>query len=303
MLTAAVAVVASLLMTVAVPVAAQNRPTFRASANMVPISVTVRDDRGRLVTDLARDDFEVLSDGAPKAILQFQSEPSPITVALLMDRSGSMRVSYRAEAANEAARLLVSAMSPATDRLGLFAFDTSLTQATAFTAVSPDSLKALESLAPFGATSLYDALDYASHALVSDGAPRRAVVAMTDGMDTSSLLTASELAQRAAGIDVPVYVVMMAMGADAEAAREKPAQPGTGRSTSLQQLTESTGGSLFFSSAPSHSSQAARTIVTELHQQYLLAFTADSRPGWHRLTVRTRHHHHTVRARAGYVTR
>ena len=73
--------------------------------------------------------------------------------------------------------------------------------------------------------------------------------------------------------------------------------------TALEQLATWTGGQLFVSSAPSHASQAARTIITDLRQQYLLAFTADTRPGWHRLTVRTRQHQNTVRTRAGYVTR
>jgi hypothetical protein len=64
-----------------------------------------------------------------------------------------------------------------------------------------------------------------------------------------------------------------------------------------------TGGQWFFAGAPSQASIAARTIVNELRQQYLLAFTPDPRPGWHKLTVRTRQNHKTVRARAGYVTR
>jgi VWFA-related protein len=279
----------------------QARPVFTAAASLVPISVTVRDDRGRPVTGLTQDDFEVLSDDTVKPITQFRAESSPVTMALLMDQSGSMRVSYRSEAANDAAHHLVSWMSPTTDRLGLFAFDTSFTQASAFEGVSPQSLKALDTLKPFGATSLYDALDLTSEALVRDGSPRRAVLAVTDGVDTSSLLTASEVAIKAATIDVPVYVIVLATTAEAEDGK---ADDRADRKRSpLEQLTEWTGGQVFFSSAPSHSSQAARTIVTELRQQYLIAFTPDTRPGWHRLTVRTRQHHKTVRARAGYVTR
>ena len=65
----------------------------------------------------------------------------------------------------------------------------------------------------------------------------------------------------------------------------------------------STGGQLFFADVPSKASMVARTIVNELRQQYILAFTPDPRPGWHKLTVRVRQNNKTVRARAGYVTR
>jgi len=297
-LTTATVLTAITLVAGGVPVlSAQQQPAFMAAARLVPVSVTVTDERGRPVAGLTRDDFTVFSDDVAQPIAQFQSEPSDITTALLMDQSGSMRVSARADAANEVAHHLVSWMAPTTDRLGLFAFDSSLSQATPFAAVSPASLDALASLAPFGQTSLFDALDAASVALAREGAPRRAVVAITDGIDTSSAMTASEVAGRAATIDVPVYII--AVGLDAI-----PSKAGDGAPQhQLAQLTTWTGGGLFYASAPSRASLAARTIISELRQQYLLAFTPDTRPGWHRLTVRTRHPNRTVRARAGYVTR
>ena len=144
-----------------------------------------------------------------------------------------------------------------------------------------------------------EAMRYFGEALKTDAAPRRAVVAFTDGVDTASILTAAEVSARAAAIDVPVYVVAVVPPVDHPSSGVTGALP----QTALSQLADWTGGQLFVSSAPSHASQAARTIVTDLRQQYLLAFTADTRPGWHRLTVRTRDHQNTVRTRAGYVTR
>lgn len=271
------------------------RPTFSAAASLVPISVTVRDDRGKPVVGLAREDFEVFSDDASQVITEFRSEPSPMTTALLVDNSGSMRVSSGPGDVADAAHHLISWMTPASDRLGLFAFDTSITQAGPFAAVSRDSLAALELPSPFGATSLFDAVDATSVALVRDGAPRRAVVAITDGVDTASVLTASEVAVRAAAIDVPVYIVTVAR--PVASATDRPAPK------VLRELTTWTGGQLFVTSAPSHASQAARTIVNELRQQYLLAFSPDPRPGWHRLSVRIKHPRMSARARAGYITR
>lgn len=293
-LTAATALTALFVATGGLAVSAQDRPMFTAVARLVPISVTVKDDKGRPVTGLTIKDFEVLSDDQPKEIQQFHAEPAAITAALLMDRSGSMKLPARAQAASEAAHHLVSWMAPDKDRLGLFAFDSTFSQTSGFSPVSDQSLVDLEKLAPFGATSLFDALDYTSNALVADAAPRRAVVAVTDGVDTASTLTAEDVTRRASAIDVPVYIIAVALNIDAA---EEAGQ------SELARLTERTGGQLFIVNAPAHSSRAAQTIVNELRQQYLIAFTPDSRPGWHRLTVRTRQQHKTVRARAGYVTR
>jgi Ca-activated chloride channel family protein len=275
------------------------RPTFSAAARMVLVSVSVRDNRGRPVTGLTREDFQIFSDDAAHPIEQFRSESSAITTALLMDQSGSMQVAANLDAAREAARLLVSWMTPLSDRLGFFTFDTALTQTGAFAPVSGSSLLPMAQLDPYGETSLYDAVDATSAALMTDAAPRRAVVAITDGLDNASLLTAAEVSGRAAIIDVPVYIVAVVSPVDHPDSGVANARP----QTPLSQLAEATGGQLFVSSAPAHASVATRTIISDLRQQYLLAFTADPRPGWHRLTVRTRHHHQTVRTRAGYVTR
>jgi VWFA-related protein len=279
--------------------AQQDKPMFTAVAHLVPVSVTVRDDKGRAVTGLKQEDFEVLSDDVAKPISNFRSEPSPITIALLVDRSGSMRMPASTAAANDAAHHLISWMSPEMDRVGIFAFDVSSTQTSPFGTVSADSLKSLDKLPPYGATSLYDALDFTSSALVGDGSPRRAVVAITDGRDTSSTLTAAEVASRTSIIDVPVYIISITPDPN----QAKSDQIIAGPRSPLEQLTHWTGGQLFFADVPSQASMAARTIVNELRQQYLLAITPDPRPGWHKLTVRTKQHHQTVRARAGYVTR
>ena len=277
----------------------QQPPMFSATASLVPISVSVRDERGRPVVGLSREDFEVYSDDTLQPITDFRSEPSPITTALLIDKSGSMRVSSRAADVSNAAHQLVSWMSPVTDRLGLFAFDTNLTQTSAFAAVSANSLRDMATVAPFGATSLYDALDETSAALGREGSPRRAVVALTDGTDNASLLTPSQVAGRAAAIDVPVYIISVTMPIDhpTTGVGNRSAQP------HLAELAAWTGGQHFVASTPSQMSLAARTIVTELRQQYLLAFVPDPRQGWHRLTVRTRQPRLTARARAGYITR
>jgi len=234
-----------------------------------------------------------------KPISNFRSEPSPITVALLVDRSGSMRMPASAAAATDAAHHLVSWLSPETDRFGIFAFDVESTQTSPFGPVSSEALKSLDKMPPYGATSLYDALDFTSTALASEGSPRRAVIAITDGRDTASTLTPEQVASRVSTIDVPVYILSITPDPNPE----KTDAIISGPRSPLDQLTAWTGGQFFYADVPSQASIAARTIVNELRQQYILAISPDPRPGWHKLTVRTRHNNRTVRARAGYVTR
>src|SRR5687768_5313757 len=85
----------------------QDKPMFSAVARAVPVSVTVRDERGRAVVGLKQEDFEVLSDDVLKPISNFRSEASPVTIALLVDRSGSMRMPASTAAASDAAHHLL----------------------------------------------------------------------------------------------------------------------------------------------------------------------------------------------------
>ena len=127
------------------------------------------------------------------------------------------------------------------------------------------------------------------------------MIVITDGIDTSSALSPSEVSGLASAIDVPVYVIAVLSPLD---------HPGTDYavpsaydspvSTHLANLAYWTGGELMMASTPAHASLAARAIITELRHQYLLAFEASQRPGWYPLDVRTRRTDLTVRARSGY---
>jgi VWFA-related protein len=125
---------------------------------------------------------------------------------------------------------------------------------------------------------------------------RRAVIVFTDGLDTSSELTPTEVSSVAAGIDVPVYVVTVATATE----REKGSDEQQAEAP-LRELARATGGELFVTSAPAHASLAARQIVDELRHQYVIAFAASAGSGWHGVSVRTTSKDLTVRARKGYA--
>ena len=121
---------------------------------------------------------------------------------------------------------------------------------------------------------------------------------LTDGIDTKSRLTPQEVSAVASSIDVPVYIVAVMSPVD------DPRNPdyGTGAlSSGLTELARWTGGDFFIAIAPAHASVAARQIVGEMRNQYMLAFEASRRAGWRSLEVRARDREHIVRARSGYT--
>ncbi len=223
---------------------------------------------------------------------------------MLFDISGSMRVGTKAVDAQQAARHLFSSLKQG-DEAALFAFDTDLVMVTDFTT----DFKGLEAKVakvdpPFGQTSLLDAIAETAKAVAaaagSNGkVPQRsAIVVLTDGIDTTSRLTAPEVSAIASSIDVPVYIVAVMSPVD------DPRNPdyGTGAlSSGLTDLARWTGGDFFFAVSPAHASIAARQIVGEMRNQYMLAFEASARAGWRSLEVRARDREHVVRARSGYT--
>jgi VWFA-related protein len=283
-------------------------PRFTSSVDLVSVAAVVRDRKGRFVPDLSREDFVVVEGGERRPIVGFEFErDGPVRLAVLFDISGSMRVGTKMVDAEQAARHVFSALRP-TDRAALFAFDTGLDRVHDFTA----DFAALEASIgrvqqPYGQTSLYDAIAQTAQIVAakdSSGgrAQRAAVVVLTDGVDTRSRLTPGQVSGIASNIDVPVYIVaVMSPIDDPRNAPDDQASTSVMISSALRDLARWTGGELFTASTPAHASVAARQLIGEMRNQYLLAFEASARAGWRPLEVRARHRDHVVRARSGYT--
>ena len=283
-------------------------PTFKSSVDLVSVAAVVRDRKGRFVSDLSRDDFLVVEAGEPRRIIGFEAEKDgPVRLAVLFDISGSMRVGTKVIDAAQAARHLFSALKPG-DQAALFSFDTRLDKVHGFTADFEKLASAIEKVEPpFGQTSLYDAVAETAREAVREASggtgrlpQRTAVVVLTDGVDTRSRLTPEQVSGIASSIDVPVYVVAVMAPIDDPSRQEKESAAAL-ISSALRDLSQWTGGDLFISSAPAHASMAARQIVSELRNQYLLAIEASTRAGWRRLEVRAKQRNLVVRARSGYL--
>ena len=269
-----------------------SRPTFRAGVDMVPVAAVVRDEHGRTVGGLRADDFVVVDGGERRPVLGFSEDPeAPISLAVLVDESGSMsgdRARVRGFVSALVAELGRWAVPG--DRVALAGFSSSVREIVPFTTDFGRLRSGLERTEAFGATAVHDAIAAAARRLVPvEG--RRALVVVTDGMDTRSRLTIEQVSGIAGAIDVPVYVarVERAPGVRPEAR------------ASLEDLARWTGGSAIDAASAGAAGAAASRIVSDVRHQYLIAFESAPQPGWRLLEIQTTQPGLTVRARSAYV--
>ena len=273
--------------------------TFKSSVDLVRVSAVVRNRKGRFMTDMSVRDFEVLDAGVVRRISEFRHDDSGVSVALLFDISGSME--SRMPNAREAAEHILSWLTSQNDEAAVFTFDTRLDEVAPFTSGLQRLPATMESVTPFGETSLHDAIAATAQRTATREGLRRAVIVLTDGTDTSSRLTPSEVSGIASSIDVPVYIIGIVPAID-----NPLSDYGTttvehsALTSSLSDLAYWTGGRTFIVSTIAERSLTARQIVEELRHQYLIAFESSGTPGWHPLIVRTKDKDLTVRTRSGY---
>jgi VWFA-related protein len=292
--------IAGLIVTVALlsPALTAQEPTvvFKSGIEQVAIAAVVRDSKGKLVTTLKHSDFELYDNGVRRKLTNVWSEPGAASVAILMDASGSMATKMRH--AREAASLVVAGLKPGTDELGLYAFDTSLQEVRPFSTNFTVGGDSWQSTRAFGATSLWDAIAETAEK-IAGRQRRRAIVVITDGVDSASTLKPADVSAIASELDVPVYMLVISFSLE-DQERQRELGPVQGP---LADLAAWTGGDSYIVRDLVTSLSAAQQIVAELHHQYVLAFEPGTATGWHPLVVRTRKSGLFVRARSGYVVK
>lgn len=279
----------------------QARPVFRSAADVVSIQTSVRDKRGRPMSGLTPTDFEVLDNGQVRPLVSLRSDRhAPVSIAVLVDMSGSMRVGAKVAMARQAFGALLAQLREGQDEVAVFTFDSSLHERQPFTSRLATVSQSLVEFAPFGSTSLYDAAAATAKRLSSRSATHKAIVILTDGVDTSSALTASEVSGLASSIDVPVYILATVPVVDQEAMNGTFQRTAAATGADLRDLADWTGGRLVFANSVVTTAETASTLVDELRQQYILAIEAASASEWRRLEVRVKERGATVKARSGY---
>ena len=277
----------------------QPQPIFRSSADLVTIQASVRDSRGRPMKGLTPSDFEIRDNGQLRPILSLRSDlRSPVSLAILVDMSGSMRLGSKMAMARQAFESVLSQLRDGEDEVALLTFDSALHQRQDFTGDLGKLRGALSEFDAFGTTSLYDATAATARRLAARSATHKAIIVLTDGIDTSSTLNASEVSGLASSIDVPVYVVATVPSMDQRAMMKGVDR--APRSADLRDLAAWTGGQFVFASTFTETMVAASTLIDGLRQQYVLAIEAAGAREWRRLDIRVKHPTATVKARSGY---
>jgi Ca-activated chloride channel family protein len=286
--------------------AQDQRPTFRAAVDRVTVAATVRDKRGRPVTTLKVEDFHLLDNGKPQQILEFARDKAPMSIALLADFSGSMDVAAKRGASRDVVEQMMAWLTTGEDRVGLYAFDQGLEEVQPLEPAPGHILEKMDRLEPWGKTRLFDAIAETGRRLAASGAGRRAVVVLTDGDDNASQLTPAEVSAVASSIDVPVYIIVIVSPLDRVGKTSTSVidpQLAQHRDGALGDLARWTGGDIVLPVTSADASNATRQIVTELREQYLIAFEPRREPGWHPLELSTTKTNLVVRARSGYLVR
>ena len=275
--------------------------TFRAAVDIVTIQASVRDARGHVMSGLKTTDFEVRDNGQLRPLLSLRSDrQSPLSVAMLVDMSGSMRIGAKIAMARQAYESVLSQLHRANDEVALFTFDASIHERQDFTRDVSKLHGALADFEPFGTTSLYDATAATARRLAARSASHKAIIVLTDGMDTSSTLSARDVSGLASSIDVPVYVVATVPSLDQRLMMEASDRSVPSGAADLRDLAEWTGGQFVFASTLVETVVAASTLIDELRQQYVLAIEAANGREWRRIDVRVRRPSAVVKARSGY---
>lgn len=307
-----------LTITVLSAVLAAQQPTFRSGAPTVAIYATVTDSAGRLVPDLTKDDFEIYDNGKRQEITLFEGGQQPITVVMMLDRSGSMMGQFNLVRA--AAEQFVTQMLPGDKaRIGSFA-DRIQVDPRAFTASQRDLLEILRTqLQEPGATPLWNAINVGITALLhQDG--RRVVVVFTDGLDRPlsdgpNNVSLKQAMKRAQEEDVMVYAIGLA-GQSFRPRRGRGMGPGGFGGSSrvrpemnepdpgLAKIAAETGGGYFKLTSTADLAATFSRVVEELHRQYALAFTPPKLDGkTHKIEVKLRDRFLTARTRKTYIAK
>ncbi|HEX4164757.1 MAG TPA: VWA domain-containing protein [Bryobacteraceae bacterium] len=281
------------------PAAAQEPAPIRAEVTRVNMLFTVTDRRGRFITDLGRNDFQVFENKKPQEILEFTAETDlPLRLAILIDTSNSIRERFHFQ--QEAATNFINSVMRTQDKAIVVSFDTSAELAADITNNTNTLENAIRDLRPGGGTALYDAIFYACKDKLMLDQPmykfRRAMVILSDGEDNDSRYSreqALEMAQRA---DTVIYTISTNIS-----------HVETDGDKLLRYLAEQTGGAAFFPFEAKDLNQSFENVANELRHQYNLFYRPQPLHNdgkFHAVAIKVKGRKELqVRARKGYYAR
>jgi VWFA-related protein len=250
----------------------QQQPARPDEATIITVDVTrvnllytVTDRKGRFVTDLTKDDFEVIESKKPQAIQEFTAESDlPLRLGILIDTSNSIRDRFKFE--QEAAISFINNVIRSNQDKGLVvSFDTRAELVADLQGDTEKLISGVRSLRPGGGTALYDAIFFACRDKLSQDQPkhkyRRAIIIVSDGDDNQSNYTRDQALEMAQKADVVLYAI--------STNRSKIEQDGD---KVLKYYAAETGGRAFFPFQVEDMEQSFENIANELRHQYNISY-------------------------------
>jgi VWFA-related protein len=259
----------------------------RVDVDVVQVTVTVSDGRGKFVRNIPRPSFKVFEDGKPQTITHFTSEDVPLELIAAIDISGSMTPAM--PKVKKAVKEFLSDI-PERDQVTLLGFNDSIFTLTRKTTDPAERAKAVDRLAPWGSTALYDVL-LRGVEMLGRQTGRKALVVFTDGEDQGSHATIGDVERRLQSSDVTLYMIAQGRGVTVEPLKKI-----------MERLSTPTGGRALFTDSLDELHTAFADLLDELSNQYLLGYQSTNSKrddAWRRIKVEV-DGHHDVRARQGY---
>ena len=256
--------------------------------DVVQVTAVVTDSSGTFVTGLRASDFKVFEDNREQAVSSFAAENIPLELVTAIDVSSSMTAALPG-VKRHAGHFLAQLRN--TDQVTVLGFNDKIFTLARRSTDPALRAKAVDRLAPWGGTALYDAIVHAL-GILGRQSGRRSLVVFSDGEDHSSHAAVDSVIQRAEASDATIYVIGQGRALKATALQQL-----------LQRLATGSGGRAFFTDQDTRLDAIFAEILADLRHQYVLAYPAPdtARNGeWHAIRVEVPDRGYTVRARLGY---
>ena len=261
--------------------------TERVDVDVVQVTVTVSDDHGRFVRDLPQSAFHVSEDGHAQTITHFASEDVPLELIAAIDISGSMGPAM--PRVKNAVKGFLGDVAPE-HQVTLLGFNDNIFTLTLKTTDRSERVKAVDRLAPWGSTALYDVL-LRGVEMLGRQTGRKALVVFSDGEDQGSHATINDVERRLQSSDVTLYMIGQGRGVTLDPLRRV-----------MERLATPTGGRAIFTDSMEELHSAFAQLLDELSNQYLIGYQSTNTrrdDAWRKIKVDVEGHNE-VRARLGY---
>lgn len=271
--------------------------SISVDVELVVLHVTVRDRKGRLVTGLQKQDFQVLEDGVPQTIQVFQREDVPVAVGLIVDNSGSMGPKRKDVTA---AALAFARSSNPQDEMFVVNFNErvsfGLPNSRLFSASPAELTNALNGVPAYGMTALYDAAETGLTHLKEAKLDKKVLIVISDGGDNASHCRLGQVLRSAETSNAIIYTIGLFDENDEDR------NPGV-----LRKISRATGGETFLPDETSQVVPICEQIAADIRTQYTIGYVPSNRKldnTYRRITVTVagpQGQKLVARTRAGYI--